>query len=187
VLASKGTRVTRGSSAPLTVRRFEPEDAAVCCEIINTAIVTMDGLNAPARALVVSKNVPEQLRGELMRGFALVAVGPDGPEAVGMLDGGEIARLYVDPKCQRHGAGALLVRALEVEARRRGLGSVELHASPSSVSTSRSGFERSLRRRAATGTPSSSTSGCRKTSADAPTRGQRLIAGFCQLRRLMVA
>ena len=46
----------------VSVRRFEPLDAASCCELINTAIQNMDGLNEPAKALIVSKNGPEMVR-----------------------------------------------------------------------------------------------------------------------------
>lgn len=116
-----------------SVRAFEPCDAAVCCDIINAAVRTMDGLNAAARTLVVSKNVPERLGAELAGGFALVACGPSGIEAVGMLEGPELKRIYVDPRCQGHGTGKLLVEELVAEASRRGHRRVILQASPSSV------------------------------------------------------
>jgi GNAT superfamily N-acetyltransferase len=117
----------------LSLRPFEPGDAAVCCEIINEGIQTMDGLNAPARALVVSKNSPETVGTDLARGFTLVAVGPAGIEGLGVLDGIEIRRVYVRPDLQGRGTGAALVRALEAEARKRGLARIELQASLSSV------------------------------------------------------
>jgi GNAT superfamily N-acetyltransferase len=93
----------------------------------------MDGLNPAARALILSKNVPETLGAELASGFALVACGPGGIEAVGMLVGAELRRVYVDPSCQGHGTGKLLVEELAAEASRRGHRRVVLQASPSSV------------------------------------------------------
>jgi GNAT superfamily N-acetyltransferase len=93
----------------------------------------MDGLNPAARNLIVSKNVPERLGAELAGGFTLVACGPSGIEAVGMLDGVELKRIYVDSSRQGHGLGKLLVEELVAEARRRGHRRVVLQASPSSV------------------------------------------------------
>jgi GNAT superfamily N-acetyltransferase len=110
-----------------------PEDAPACCEVVNQAIKTMDGLNGPARASIVARNVPPAMSEALGRCFTLVAVGPAGVEAVAALDGAEIKRVYVRPGAQRRGTGAGLVRALEAEARRRGLDRLELQASPSSV------------------------------------------------------
>jgi GNAT superfamily N-acetyltransferase len=123
----------------VSLRPFEPGDAAVCCEIINAAIQTMDGLNAQARALVVSKNDPESVGADLARSFTLVAVGQEGVEGLGVLDGIEIRRVYVRPKLQSQGTGTRLVRALEDEARKRGQARIELQASLSSV-----GFYRAL-------------------------------------------
>jgi GNAT superfamily N-acetyltransferase len=117
----------------VTVRRFVPDDAAACCEVVNEAVQTMDGLNEPARSSIVAKNIAPAMRDELGGCFALVAVGAAGVEAVGALAGAEIKRLYVRPGAQRRGTGARLVRELEAEARRRGLDRVELQASPSSV------------------------------------------------------
>jgi GNAT superfamily N-acetyltransferase len=116
-----------------SVRAFERRDATACCAIINAAVRTMDGLNAAARTLILSKNVPEALGAELARGFSLVAYGPSGIEAVGMLDGAELKRIYVHPSCQGHGTGKLLVEELATEASRRGHHRVVLQASPSSV------------------------------------------------------
>jgi GNAT superfamily N-acetyltransferase len=116
-----------------TVRRFEPADAAACCEIINTAIGTMDGLNAAARALVISKNGPEAVGADLARCFTVVAVEADAVVALAALDGSEVRRVYVRPEHQRRGLGRLLVRALEAEGRARGLAGLELQASPASV------------------------------------------------------
>lgn len=93
----------------------------------------MDGLNAPARALIISKNEPERLEADLARCFSLVAVDSDNPVALGVLDGTEVKRVYVHPRLQRQGIGTMLVRALEAEARRRGLPHLDLQASPSSV------------------------------------------------------
>jgi len=120
-------------SAMVSVRRFEPVDAAPCCELINTAIQRMDGLNEPAKALIVSKNGPEAVGADLARCFTLVATDSDGIAAVAALDGSEVKRVYVHPRRQRQGIGTMMVRSLESEARRRGLTRVELQTSPSSV------------------------------------------------------
>jgi len=117
----------------LTLRRFEESDAAACCAVINACIPTMDGLNAAARAFILAKNVPEILGPELAGYFTLVAIGPEGIEAVGALDGAELKRLYVHPQSQGRGAGTVLVRALAAEAGRRGVTRLALEASPSSV------------------------------------------------------
>ena len=115
-------------------RPFQPSDAAPCCRVIAAAIQTMDGLNAEARAFLAAKNLPETLRDELAHAFVLVASGHDGaPRALGVLEGGEIKRVYVHPDSQRQGIGTAIVRALEAEARRRALTSLSLQASPSSV------------------------------------------------------
>jgi GNAT superfamily N-acetyltransferase len=116
-----------------TLRHFAPADAAACCRLINEAIETMDGLNAPARALIISKNGPEAVGADLGRCFSLVAIGAAGLEGLGVLDGSEVRRVYVDPRLQRRGIGTMIVRALEAEARKRGLPRLELQASPSSV------------------------------------------------------
>jgi N-acetylglutamate synthase-like GNAT family acetyltransferase len=111
--------------------------------VINQAIQGMDGLNAAARALVLSKNEPAALAADLCRCFALVVEGVGGVEAVGALDGVEIRRLYVQPGAQRRGTGSLLVGELEAEARRRGIERLEVHASPSSEGFYRArGFQR---------------------------------------------
>ena len=117
----------------VSVRPFEPVDAAPCCELINTAIQSMDGLNGPAKALIVSKNVPEALGADLARCYTLVATDSDGIKAVAALDGSEVRRVYVHPLRQRQGLGTMMVRSLEAEARRRGLTRIELQASLSSV------------------------------------------------------
>ena len=123
----------------LLLRAFKPNDAASCREIINSAIQVMDGLNAQAKALVVSQNDLQAVGADLARAFTLVAVGAEGIEGLGVLDGSEIRRVYVRPERQGQGIGAQLVRALEDEARRRGLAVLELQASLSSV-----GFYRAL-------------------------------------------
>jgi GNAT superfamily N-acetyltransferase len=117
----------------VALRRFEPSDAQRCSEVINAAIQNMGELDAHTRAFIVARNVPEAIAAELGRSFTLVAVGPARVEAVGALAGEQLERVYVHPSCQRQGIGALLVRALEAEARRGGVRRLTLQASPSSV------------------------------------------------------
>jgi GNAT superfamily N-acetyltransferase len=126
----------------VSLRQFEAADAAACCQVINAAVESMEGLDATARAFIVAKNVPATVGAELARSFALVAVGPAGVEAVGALDGDRLERVYVHPRCQGQGTGTLLVRALEAEARRRGVRRLALQASPASVTFYRAlGFD----------------------------------------------
>jgi GNAT superfamily N-acetyltransferase len=117
----------------VSLRQFEAADAGACCEVINAAVQSMDGLEPAARAFILARNVPEAIGAELARSFTLVAVGPAGVHGVGALDGDQLERVYVEPGCQRQGTGTLLVQALEVEARRRGVRRLILQASPSSV------------------------------------------------------
>jgi GNAT superfamily N-acetyltransferase len=133
-----------------TLRRFETTDAPACREIINAAIGVMDGLNAAARTLVISKNGVDAVSADLARCFTLVAVDGDAIVALAALDGSEVRRVYVRREHQRRGLGRLLVQALEAEARRQGLAALELQASPSSVAFYRSLGYRELGRETST-------------------------------------
>lgn len=116
------------------VRRFQPSDAAPCCEVVNAAVVGMDGLNDAARAHIASRNTAELLGKDLgtWRSF-VVEVEPLGVVGVGALDGSEIKRVYLAPKAQGRGIGQALLGVLEAEAARAGVAAVRLDASPSSV------------------------------------------------------
>jgi GNAT superfamily N-acetyltransferase len=129
-------RVPQGATE---LRPFQAADAGACCSLINGALRTMDGLNAAARAFLAAKNVPKTLQEDLAHSFALVAVAGANPVGIGVLDGEEVKRVYVHPNAQRKGIGASIVRALELEARKRNVAILIVHASPSSV-----GFYQSL-------------------------------------------
>ncbi len=120
------------------VRPYEPSDAARCCDIINDAIGTMDGLNDAARAHVRASNVPDRLGRDLERWTTLVVESDDEVVGLGALDHDKVKRVYVDPAVQGGGAATALMSSLEEIAARR-LGTVLLAASPSSV-----GFYESL-------------------------------------------
>jgi GNAT superfamily N-acetyltransferase len=74
------------------------------------------------------------LHGELGHLYTVVCEIAGRCVGVGALDGAEIRRVYVDPDVQGAGVGEVVMSALEMEARRRGLEQVHLEASPSSVS-----------------------------------------------------
>lgn len=118
----------------LAIRPFRGSDAEVCCQVINTAIVEMDGLNEAARDHIVARNTPEQLGADLASWISFVVEAAGfGVVGAGALDGSEIKRVYVDPRAQGLGVGRVLLQILEDEATRCGLTEVQLDASPSSV------------------------------------------------------
>lgn len=122
------------------MRRYESSDARRCCDVINDAIVVMDGLNEAARAHIRTNNVPERLGPDLEQWIAMVVESDEGRVVgLGALDDDEIKRVYVDPAAQRHGAARALMSALEAIAQSHGLSRIRLDASPSSV-----GFYESL-------------------------------------------
>lgn len=118
----------------LSLRPYEPTDAQGCCDVINSAIASMDGLNDAARLHVRETNTPHGLGPDLARWITLVVLSDDQIVGLGALDQDELKRVYVDPDSQRSGAATLLMRALEQIAWERGLRTIRLDASPSSVS-----------------------------------------------------
>ena len=117
-----------------SVRPFRASDAQSCCDVVNAAIVEMDGLNEAARRHIVGRNTPEVLGTDLAAWTSIVVEADGlGVVAVGALDGSEIKRVYVDPRAQGLGAGRALLEVLEAEATRSALAEVRLDASPSSV------------------------------------------------------
>ena len=116
------------------VRVFESADAARCCDIINTCVHTMDGLNQAAREYLYVKNTPAALAHELQHMFSLVAEDQGVVVGVGGLAGHEIKRLYVQPAAQGQGIGTALLLVLEAEAKRRGVHRLLAQASPSAAS-----------------------------------------------------
>ena len=117
-----------------SVRLFDASDAPACCDVVNPAIVEMDGLNEAARRHIVERNTPDLLGGDLEAWTSyVVEIDALGLVGVGALDGAEIKRVYVDPAAQGLGVGRTLLQVLEDEAKRSGLAEVHLDASPSSV------------------------------------------------------
>lgn len=114
------------------VRAFSPSDARVCCDVINRAILAMDGLNDAARSHIQASNTPERLGADLERWITLVATIDDEVVGLGALDGNEAKRVYVDPEVQGAGAASALLAALEEIAAQR-FDEIRLEASPSSV------------------------------------------------------
>lgn len=129
-----GVEHPRISERSPSVRPFRASDAPACCDVVNAAIVEMDGLNEAARRHIVEHNPPDLLGADLAAWTTyVVEIDALGLVGVGALDGAEIKRVYVDPAAQGLGVGSTLLQVLEDEAKRSGLAEVHLDASPSSV------------------------------------------------------
>lgn len=119
----------------MIVRKFLPEDARRCCEIINACVVVMDGLNEAARAFLLAKNTSDVLTAELTPLDAVVGVENEIVIGVGALDvtAGEIKRVYVDPAQQSQGTGGLIMQTLEARAKALNVSTIRVQASPNAV------------------------------------------------------
>jgi GNAT superfamily N-acetyltransferase len=127
----------------LKVRSFEINDATRCCEIINSCIGSMDGLNEPARDYLRSKNSPESLAEELGRYCTVVFEENGKILSLGSLAGNEIKRMYVHPEAKAQGIGSTILHWLEKEAKRVGLRKLVTRSSPSAEPFyERHGFKR---------------------------------------------
>ena len=116
------------------LRLFEEKDAAACFQIIVEAAATMSGLNEAARAYVAEENDAGSVFDELSQLHTLVFEEGGVVLGVGALAGEEITRVYIMPHAQGRGIGSAIMAALEQEARGRGVRTMEVKASPSSVS-----------------------------------------------------
>ena len=104
-----------------SVRLFDASDAPACCDVVNAAIVEMDGINEAARPHIVERNTPDLLGADLAAWTSyVVEIDALGLVGVGALDGAEIKRVYVYPAAQGLGVGRTLLQVLEDEANAQG-------------------------------------------------------------------
>ena len=117
----------------MLIRRFASKDAQSCCDVINSCVPSMAGLNQAARFYVLSKNIPSDFIADIGNTFALVAELHRQIVAVGTLDGDTIRRLYVCPDIQGKGVGQAMMEALEKEARKRDVAMLRVEVAPSAI------------------------------------------------------
>jgi GNAT superfamily N-acetyltransferase len=117
----------------MLIRRFSPQDAQSCCDVINSCVPSMQGLNAAARFHILTKNVPADFIADIADTYALVVELHRQIVAVGALDGDVIRRVYVCPDVQGQGVGQAIMEALETEAAKRGIGLVRVEVVPSAI------------------------------------------------------
>lgn len=117
----------------MLVRRFSSSDAQSCCDVINSCVPSMKGLNQAARFYLLTKNVPADFIVDIGASYALVAELHRQIVAVGALDGDMIRRVYVCPDVQGKGVGQAMMEALEDEARRCGVATVRVEVAPSAI------------------------------------------------------
>ena len=120
----------------LSIRPFQTADALRCCEIVNSCLPLIGGLNDLARIYVQSKNVPSKLLQDIQDTFAIVCLSKKTIVGFGVLkiDHAEIMRVYVDPAYQYQGAGKLIMHTLEQEAMIHDIKIVRLQSSLNAVS-----------------------------------------------------
>jgi len=105
-------------------------DAPRCAEIIQACVDSMPEFDGPTREFLRAKNTANCFASDAARmSFLVVDVQSEVVVGVGGLDQGEISRLYVDPVYQRRAIGAAVLRALEDEARRKGLSALSVRSS----------------------------------------------------------
>lgn len=117
----------------LLVRRFDPEDATACSDVINACVPVLSGLNDAARFSLLSQNIPSELVADFAQGEAYVAEWHGQVVGLGSLRGNVIRRMYVMPDVQGRGIGRALLRALESEAYLQGASEVSLESSLNAV------------------------------------------------------
>lgn len=117
----------------MLIRRFTPKDAHACCDVINSCVPSMQGLNAAARFHLLAKNTPTDFIAEIADSYALVAELHRQHVAVGTLDGDMIRRVYVCPDVQGKGIGQAMVDALEAEAFKRGIDVVQVEVAQNAI------------------------------------------------------
>lgn len=117
----------------MIIREFKQSDAAKCCQIINSCVNYMTGLNAQARFYILSKNIPDDFYTEIKDDYALVAELHGQIVGVGSLRENEIRRLYVSPDFQGSGIGETLMLSLEAEAQTQNVETITLQCPPNTV------------------------------------------------------
>lgn len=117
----------------MLIRRFTPNDAPAVCDVINSCVPSMQGLNAAARFQLLSKNAPTEFIAEIADSYALVIELHRQHVAVGTLDGDMIRRVYVCPDVQGQGIGQAMVNALETEASKRGIDVVRIEVAQNAI------------------------------------------------------
>jgi GNAT superfamily N-acetyltransferase len=123
------------------IRDFQKSDLGPVRDLIRRTIDACYSGVYPPRAVRFFKDFhsEEQIQERHCRGDILVIERHGAVVATGTIVGGDIFGVFVDPKFQRHGYGAALMRALEDKARREGC-----QASKLNVSLPSRGFYESL-------------------------------------------
>ena len=117
----------------MLIRRFSAKDAQSCCDVINSCVPSMKGLNSAARFHILTKNIPTEFIADIGDSYALVGELHRQLVAVGVLDGDMIRRVYVCPDVQGKGVGQAMMDALEDEAYRRGVAIVRVEVAQSAI------------------------------------------------------
>ena len=113
------------------MRAFRPSDASALRRLIERTIDESYGPVYPPRALDFFKRFHSEAEILARHGEGeILVIERDGAlVATGALVGKDILGVFVDPDAQHQGHGKTLMRALEAEARARGVTEVEISAS----------------------------------------------------------
>jgi len=115
----------------ILLRRFSPGDIEDVNRLVTETIEASYAPVYPREAIefFLAYHTPDQILLDADRGCTFVLAPGGRIVGTGTLLGTTIKRVFVHPSRQRRGYGALLMRALESEALRRGIGRVDLSAS----------------------------------------------------------
>jgi putative acetyltransferase len=127
-----------GGATKIAVRRAAPDDAASIASIHEAAVSGERGrgdYSDEQLAAWAGAQAPEGLRKRIGPRLFLIAEDAHGPLGYAQLDisAGVLRSVYVAPRGQRQGVGALLVRAALEAAREAGLEGLELDSSLNAV------------------------------------------------------